>query len=264
MRGPTKKRRRFAGSQSSLMEKPSRSARSACSPNCVSVNSARVLSPSPPRIQTMDFQASSVRFWVSSQRMDSGRVKVPMNRIPPEINCRPTGICHSREEPAREVLSDTPCFNVSGRPFTRTVEAHIIDPVCDEDTPSIEPLVERAASASNLLGSHFGRVHGNHDTLTAHSQACDNTTDIPSRQRASVDDLNDYTDYKQSSRSNNADLPAIFIGERVDATSRDERAQLLQTNSQRRDSRLLSGRVLEVSFEGLVGEDTACDSGVIG
>lgn len=120
--GPTKKRKRLAGSRSSRMEKPSRSARSACSPNCVSVNSSRVLEPSPPRIQTMAFQASSVRFWVNSQRMDSGRVKVPRSRMPPEINCRPTGICHSREVPARDVFLATPWSTCELKSFSKDTE----------------------------------------------------------------------------------------------------------------------------------------------
>lgn len=107
------KRSRLAGSRSSRYEKPSRSARSAWSPSWVSVNSSRVLMSSLPRIQVMDFQASSVRFCVSSQRIDSGKVKEPMNRIPPEISCSPTGICHSREVPAMELLLATPCLVVS-------------------------------------------------------------------------------------------------------------------------------------------------------
>lgn len=107
-RGPTKKRRRLAGSRSSRKEKPSRSARSACRPSWVSANSSRVFWLSPPRIHSIDFQASSLRFWVASQRIDSGSVKDRMNRAPPDTNWRPTGICHSRVVPEIEALCSTP------------------------------------------------------------------------------------------------------------------------------------------------------------
>lgn len=108
--GPTKNRRRLAGCQISRMEKLSFAAVSALSPICISWNSEVVRSPASPRIHVMDFQASSVRPLVRSQRLDSGRVKVPSNRIPDETSWRPIGICHSRDCLAISLFLATPFF----------------------------------------------------------------------------------------------------------------------------------------------------------
>jgi len=79
------------------MEKLSLAAVSALRPIFISLNSSVVRSPASPRIQVIDFQASSVGYLVRSQRLDSGRVKVPRSKMPEKTSWRPIGICHSLE-----------------------------------------------------------------------------------------------------------------------------------------------------------------------
>lgn len=92
---PRKNRILFRESQSSLMEKSTLARASACKPSLISLNSSIVFSPSSPRVQARAFSASSLRSLVSSQRVDSGSVNVPMKRRPAATSCRPIGICHS-------------------------------------------------------------------------------------------------------------------------------------------------------------------------
>lgn len=106
-------RSRLEGCHNSRIVKLSLADSSATCPAMVSLNSCWVLSPSSPRIQVSDFQASSVRFWLRSQRTDSGRVNMARNKRPLGMISRPMGICHSREVLEMVVLWATPYTRIS-------------------------------------------------------------------------------------------------------------------------------------------------------
>lgn len=126
---------------------------------------------------------------------------------------------------------------------------YIVNPVRGEDSPSIHPLIEGSAAATDFLRSHLGGIHGHDNAETAHTDASYDAADIPAGQRASFDCLDHCADNKDEGGSSDDILAAVLVCERIDEEAREERAELLQSDCERADLGLGRRFELEIGFE---------------